>query len=178
MLHLQYKLNLKPMKNLLIIIVLLTNIGTKAQTNNFYLSDSKISWQKVYETSKSKTELMSSFTTAGIFEKKFKVVADTIFAQLKPHKTDPDKTGTAGVPEPVNKTDFKGLVTIYFKDKEYKVVFQNILLIGRGDFLKKKEEKRIEEYFVRRTKSEYTPGFLKKPIRIYDITFNEIFELK
>lgn len=166
------------MKNLLIVVVVLTAIGAKAQTNNFYLSDSKISWQKVYENSKTKTELMNYFTASGIFEKKFKVVVDTIFAKLKPHKTNPDKTGIASVPPVVNKTDFKGLVIIYFKDNEYKVVFQNILLIGRGDFLKKKEEKPFEEYFVRRTKSEYAPGFLKKPRTIYDTTFNEIFKLK
>ena len=171
-------LPLVTMKNLLIIITLFIAIGAKAQNPNFSLTSSKITWKKVYETTKTKQELITYFTTSGILEKKFIVVEDTIYGTLSPNKTDPDKTGSAGVPEAVNKTDFKGKVIIHLKDGKYRVTFKEITLIGRGDFLKKKEEKPMEEYFVRRTKSEYTPGFLKKPNRIYDTTFSEIFLIK
>jgi len=165
------------MKNLLIIITLFIAIGAKAQGPNFSLSNSKITWKKVYETTKTKTEIIKHYEASGIFSK-FEVIEDTIFAILTPHKTDPDKTGTAGVPTYINKTDFKGKVIIQLKDGKYRVIFNEIILIGRGDFLKKKEEKPFEEYTVRRDKSQYTPGFLKKPSRIYDATFNEIFLIK
>ena len=165
------------MKNLLIVFTLFTVIGVKAQSPNFSLSNSKITWKNVYETSKTKAEVVNYFETSGIFSK-FEVVADTIYAILTPHKTDPDKTGVASVPEVVNKTNFKGKVIIHLKAGKYRVTFEKITLIGRGDFLKKKEEKPLEEYFVKRTESKYTPGFLKKPNRIYDTTFSEVFLIK
>ena len=165
------------MKNLLIVITLFIAIGVKAQTNNFYLDDYKISWQKNYETSKTKAEVIQHFENANIF-KKHKVINDTIYGKLVPHETDPNKTGVAGVPQIINDTDFKGVVVIIVTDKEYQVIFSDIVNIGRGDFLKKNEEQALEITFLKRGKSEYTPGFLKKPRRIYDATFNEIFLIK
>jgi len=170
------------MKNILwLVIFILSTIQTfsQAEDQNFILSDSKIIWQKVYKTNKSKDELIKYFKESEIFSL-FKVENNQIIAQLKPHHTDPKKTGVAGVPPLINKTDFIGLVVIDFKEKEkmYRVTFSNINIVGKGELLSKGEKQTFEENFLRKGVSAYRPFFLVKPCKIYNTTFTEIFTIK
>lgn len=167
------------MKFLIIVFVLLSSINLKAQSEseNFYLSASEISWKKVYETTKTKQELMDYFKASGLFWST-ETIADTMFCKLKPQHVDETKTGVAGVPAIVNKTAFKGLVRIELKDKKYRVIFKNIILVGDGEILKKGEEQSFELNFLTKEFTEYRPGFLKKPNSIYNTTFSELFEIK
>lgn len=166
------------MKYLVIITVLLSSINLKAQseTENFYLSVPEISWKKVYETTKTKQELMDYFKASGLFWST-ETIADTMFCKLKPQHVDETKTGVAGVPAIVNKTAFKGLVRIELKDKKYRVILSNIILVGDGEILKKGEEQTFEFNFLTKENTEYRPGFLKKPNSIYNITFSDLFEI-
>lgn len=166
------------MKYLIIAFTLLTSITIQAQSENenFYLSDNEISWKKVYETTKTKQELMDYFKESGLFWST-ETVADTMFCKLKAQHVDETKTGVAGVPAIVNKTAYKGLVRIELKDKKYRVIFKNIILIGDGEILKKGEEQTFEFNFLTKENTEYRPGFLKKPNSIYNITFSDLFEI-
>lgn len=167
------------MKYLIIVFVLFSSINLKAQSENenFYLSTPEISWKKVYETTKTKQELIAFFKASDLFWTT-ETIGDTIFAKLKPQKVDPTITGVAGVPEIVNKTAFKGLVRIELKDKKYRIIFNHIILIGNGEILKKGEEQTFEFNFLTKENTEYRPGFLKKPNTIYNITFSDLFEIK
>jgi len=166
------------MKNLLIAFTLLTTIAVQAQSEseNFYLAENAVSWKKVYETTKSKQEVINYFKESGLFWST-ETVADTLFCKLKAQHVDETKTGVAGVPAIVNKTAFKGLVRIELKDKKYRVIFSNIILVGDGEILKKGEEQTFEYNFLTKENTEYRPGFLKKPNSIYNITFSDLFEI-
>lgn len=155
------------------------NIFAQAEDQNFYLVDGKISWQKSYATDKTKEEILAYFENSKIF-KKVIIKNGQIVGELKPHATDPNKTGVAGVPTIVNKNKFNGQVTIRYrsKEKDYVVQFNNINFYGTGENLKKNSEKPFEEQFYSASTQKYRPGFLKSPKKVYNATFIPIFEMK
>lgn len=162
----------------LAIFLSLTIFG-QAEDENFYLANSHMTWTKAYSTDKSKEEVYAHFEKSKIFSHVI-IEKGKVFGKLKPHATDPKITGVAGVPTIVNKTDFKGNVMIEYRPKEgdYVVNFTDMLVVGRGDFLKKKEEQTFEQNYLRKDISEYRPYFLKAPKKVYNTTFTEIFEMK
>lgn len=169
------------MKNVLTIILsfICLSIFSQAEDQNFYLNDAEVSWQKAYSTNKTQQEVYTYFENSNIFNV-VKIENNQVIGRLNLHATNPKKTGVAAVPEIVNKTDFKGDVIVKYREKEkdYVVTFKNIILVGRGDFLKKKEEQTFEDNFLRAGVSEYRPYFLRKPKKVYNLTFIPIFEIK
>lgn len=162
---------------LLLFLAVCVKAFTQAESDNFYLFEEKITWKKVYETTKSKAELIDYFKNSGLFWTT-ETIADTIYGKLKLQKIDPAKTGVAGVPELVNKTGIKGNVKIELKDKKYRILFTEILMVGNGEILKKGEEQSLEYNFLNKELTAYRPGFLKKPSWVYNTTFSELFEIK
>lgn len=152
---------------------------SQAQDENFYLADSKISWNKAYKTDKTQEQVFSYFEKSDLFSE-FKIINNQIFAILKPHATNPKITGVAGVHKIVNDNDFKGNVAIQYrsKEKEYVVIFDNLKFIGRGNYFKKKEEQSFEDHFLQKDISEYRLYFLKKPKSVYNQTFDKIFKME
>ena len=166
------------MKYLIINILLIFSINISAQEEDFFqLSNSKITWQKVYETPKTKAQLLTYFEDYKKFTA-VRVVADTIFAKLKPQAIDVNVFGTVGVPPLVNKSKYKGYVRIEIRDKRYRVTFNHLKLVGDGEIIKKNDEQTFEENFVRKDVSEYRPFFTKKPRDVYNHFFNTVFEIK
>lgn len=168
------------MKHILTIIFisLLTTVFGQAEDQNFYLNDDKISWQKAYSTEKSKEEIFQYFENSDIFQK-VKVEGNLVLGRLNYYLVDVKKVGPTGVPAIVQKTDFIADVSISYRpeEKDYVVSLSNLVFIGRGDFLKKKEEMPFEEQFVRKGYNEYRPGFLKRPKEVYNTTISPIFEM-
>lgn len=167
------------MKYLIVVISLFiaTNSNAQAEDANFLLKNFEISWQKVYDAKMTKEEIITYFKASDKFWL-IEVVNDTIFTKLKPQKIDPAKTGVAGVPVIVNKTSFKGLVIIELKEKKYRVTLKNIVLIGDGELLKKGEEQTFEQNYLNKELIAYRPFFLKGPKEIYNLHFNNIFEIE
>ena len=167
------------MKYLSVVLAILISINSNAQAEdaNFLLNKSKVAWQKVYDSKMTKQELINYFKASDKFWL-VEVVADTIFTKLKPQKIDPVKTGVAGVPTIVNKTDYKGIVRIELRENKYRVSLTNIFLIGDGEILKKGEEQTFEQNYLNKEQTEYRPFFLKRPKEIYNIHFNELFQIK
>lgn len=168
------------LKLIITFILLFITVGVyaQAQDQNFYLNDGKISWQKAYATEKSKEEVYAYFENSELFSV-VKLEKNQVVAKLNPHAVDPNITGVAGVPPIVNKTDFAGDVMIEYraKEKDYVVSFMNMVFVGRGDFLKKKERQAFEEQFVSKSNYKYRPGFLKRPKKVYNTTFTPLFEM-
>lgn len=169
------------MKYFIFSLILFFSLNTfsQAEDQNFYLVDAKISWQKSYPTDKSKEEILAYFENSKLF-KKVVIEKGQIIGKLKNHATDPNKTGQSNVPDIVNKTDFTGDIVIRYrsKEKDYVVQFTALRVVGRGDYLKKKEEQEFEKHFVSKSTGKYRPGFLKSPKTVYNLTFIPIFELK
>lgn len=161
------------------LLFLTLSLLSQAQDENFYLTDSKISWSKAYKTDKTKEQVFKYFEDSELFNE-FKIINDQIFAVLKPHATNPKITGVAGVHKIVNDNDFKGDVSIVYraKEKEYVVTFEKLKFVGRGNYFKKKEEQLFEDHFLQKDISEYRLYFLKKPKTVYNQTFDKIFIIK
>jgi hypothetical protein len=162
---------------IIISIFFTLNVFAQAEGANFFLNGSEISWQKVYDAKMTKDELITYFKNFDKFWH-VEVVADTIITKLKPQKVDPVKTGVAGIPPLVNKTAYKGLIRIELKEKKYRITLKNIILIGDGEILKKGAEQTFEQNFLNKDKTAFRPYFLKKPKTVYNVTFNEIFQIK
>jgi mRNA-degrading endonuclease YafQ of YafQ-DinJ toxin-antitoxin module len=161
------------------LLLLTISLFSQAQDENFYLSESKISWSKAYKTDKTKEQVFAYFEKSDLFSV-FKIVNDQVFAVLNPHATNPKITGVAGVPKIVNDNDFIGDVSIVYrsKEKEYVITFEKLKFVGRGNYFKKKEEQSFEDHFLQKDISEYRLYFLKKPKTVYNQTFEKIFIMK
>ena len=164
------------MKYIIIAIALITTLSVKAQ-ENFHLTSGEVTWENVYETEKSKEEVIAHFEKSKLF-KIFKVEEGKVFATLRPQPIDVDRTGIAGVPTILRKTDFAGKILIRFKDNKYRVTYTEIVLVGHGDLIKKGERQPFELHYVNKDGKDYRKYFVKKPRTIYNNHFNELFVIE
>jgi hypothetical protein len=165
------------MKYLLIAFVFLTTINLNAQ-DNFSLTEGEVTWQKVYETEKTKEELIASFKNTGIF-KAFKVEEDIIRATLKPQKINKEDKNIVGtLPPPLTvKANYSGTVFIDLKEGKYRVSFKEILIIGNGELIKKGEKQAFEQHYVNKDGKAFRISFSKKSSRIYNAAFSQTFKI-
>ena len=165
------------MKYLIIVITLITSLSLSAQ-DYFVLEEGKVSWQKVYETKKSKEDVIAHFKSSGLF-KLFRVEDGKIIATLRPQKIDKDDQKIVGtLPTPlVVKTNYAGTVIIGLKEGKYRVVYKDILLVGNGELIKKGEKQPFENHFVNKDGKAFRISFNKKPKTIYNLAFNQTFQL-
>jgi len=164
------------MKYIIITILLITTFNLSAQ-DHFILAGGEVSWEKVYESSKSQEEIIAHFEKSGLF-KPFKVEDGKVYAKLKPQPIDVVKTGIAGVPLVLRKTDFAGTIFISFKPGKYRIFYTKIELVGHGDFIKKGERQAFEDHYVNKDGKAYRKYFLKKPKTIYNEHINALFVIK
>lgn len=164
------------MKYIIITITLITTLSLSAQ-DNFVLAGGEVSWEKVYETTKTKEEVIAHFEKSDFF-KIFKVLDDKVMTTLNPQAIDVDKTGVAGVPPILRKTDFAGTVIISFKPGKYRISYTKILLVGQGDLIKKGERQAFELHYVNKDGKAYRKYFLKRPKTIYNEHFDVIFSIE
>ncbi|MBL4667868.1 MAG: hypothetical protein HRT73_02295 [Flavobacteriales bacterium] len=166
------------MKYLIITIALITTLNLNAQ-DNFTLNEGKVTWQKVYETKKSKEEIISYFKSSGLF-KLFRVEDGKIIATLRPQPIDKDDKKIAGTLPPalVVKAKFAGTVVIGLKDDKYRVTYKDILIVGSGEIIKKGEKQPFEKHYVNKDGKAFRISFNKKPKTIYNLAFNQTFEIE
>ena len=163
------------MNYLIIAISLITTLSLTAQ-ENFVLTEGKVSWQKVYETTKSKEELIIYFENSGLF-KSFKVEEGKIIAKLKPQAIDKDDKKIAGtLPPPLTvKANYAGTVIIGLKDGKYRVTYKDILIVGNGELIKKGEKQPFELHYVNKDGKAFRISFKKKPSIVYNAAFTDTF---
>jgi hypothetical protein len=166
------------MKYIIITITLITTLSLSAQ-ENFALNEGKVSWIKVYETKKSKEDIIAHFKNSGLF-KLFKVEDDKIIATLKPQsidKSDKDIAGT--LPPPlVVKAKYAGTVIIGLKDDKYRVIYKDILIVGSGEIIKKGAKEPFENHYINKDGKAFRISFHKKPKTIYNLAFNQTFQME
>ncbi len=166
------------MRYIIITLALITTLGLNAQ-DHFVLEKEKVSWVKVYETKKSKEELIAHFKSCGLF-KLFRVEDGKIIATLRPQKIDEDDKEIVGTLPPalVVKSSYAGSVVIGLKEGKYRVSYHNILLVGSGELIKKGEKQSFEQHFVNKDGKDFRISFKKKPRTIYNLAFNKTFLLE
>lgn len=166
------------MKYIIILLALITTLNVSAE-DNFILNEGKVSWQKVYETTKSKEEIIAHFKSSGLF-KSFNVENGKIIARLKPQSIDKDDKKIAGTLPPalVVKAKYAGTVIIGLKDDKYRVSFKDLLIVGSGEIIKKGEKQAFEKHYVNKDGKAFRISFNKKPKTIYNAAFNQTFEME
>ena len=166
------------MKYLIITIALITTLNLNAQ-DNFTLNEGKVTWQKVYETKKSKEEIISYFKSSGLF-KLFRVEDGKIIATLRPQPIDKDdkKIAVTLPPALVVKAKFAGTVVIGLKDDKYRVTYTDILIVGSGEIIKKGTKDPFEKHYVNKDGKAFRISFHKKPKTIYTLAFNQTFQME
>jgi len=166
------------MKYIIIAIALITTLNMNAQ-DNFILNEGKVTWQKVYETKKSKEEIIAHFKSSGLF-KLFRVEDGKIIATLRPQSIDKNDKKIAGtLPPPLTvKSSYAGIVVISLKDDKYRVTYKEILIVGSGELIKKGVKQPFEKHYVNKDGKAFRIFFNKKPRTIYNAAFNQTFEMK
>ena len=166
------------MKYIIITIAFITTLNLSAQ-DNFVLNEGKVTWQKVYETKKSKEEIISHFKSSGLF-KLFRVEDGKIIATLRPQSIDKEDKDIAGtLPPPLTvKASYAGTVIIGLKDDKYRVTYKEILIVGNGELIKKGEKQAFEKHYVNKDGKAFRISFNKKPKTIYNLAFNQTFKMK
>ena len=166
------------MKYIIITIAFITTLNLSAQ-DNFVLNEGKVTWQKVYETKKSKEEIISHFKSSGLF-KLFRVEDGKIIATLRPQSIDKEDKDIAGtLPPPlVIKASYAGTVIIGLKDDKYRVTYKEILIVGNGELIKKGEKQAFEKHYVNKDGKTFRISINKKPKTIYNLAFNQTFKMK
>ncbi|MBX2960629.1 MAG: hypothetical protein KF732_11825 [Flavobacteriales bacterium] len=167
------------MKKILFIFLITFSLNSYSQTDtsNFIIEESKVLWQKIYDTDLTKDELKTSIKESGLFTN-IEINEDKIQAELKQQKIDISKTkySVMGIPVFVTLNDYKGLVIIELKEKKYRVTFKNIILvITRETMLGKVGDENPFEYWLKKGKNEFLKPFFPKPNDIYLVNFKDKF---
>jgi hypothetical protein len=167
------------MKYIIIAITLITTISLKAQDDHFSLTEGKVTWQKVYDVETPPAEIISYYKNSGLF-KLFRVEDGQIIATLRPQPIDKSNKKIAGtLPPPlVVKTSFAGTIQIGFKDNQYRISYQEILLVGDGEMIKKGEKQPFEKHYVNKDGKDFRISFNKKPRTIYNLAFDDALKMK
>ena len=99
---------------------------------------------------------------------------------MRPQFIDKDDKKIAGTLPPANviKNGYAGTVIIGLKDDKYRVTYKDILLVGNGELIKKGEKQPFEQHFVNKDGKAYRISFNKKPKTIYNLAFNQTFEIE
>jgi hypothetical protein len=170
------------MKIFVFIAMFLLGFAANGQvlTNNFFIENGDLNWQKVYSTNLSLSELSTQLKTSGIFEK---MEVDSLFISGELRQFDVDYKGAGysmfTVPSYVGNTRVSGFALIELKDGRYRVTLSKILLIdavNAGGVFKIGQERYLNDFaLVNGKPRDY---FKKAPSVIYDYTFNKLLELK
>jgi hypothetical protein len=172
------------MRNIILIIsciVFSLNGFTQDNQDYFVIENSKVIWQKVYETTKTKEELTTYFKESGLFSS-FEIGEGKLITELKDQVVDKKKGGVTGVPMAVLMYDYKGIVVIDLKENKYRVTLKVITLVlninnpalaGR-----KGDEDSFEKLYLKKGTNQFKGWFPKKSGKVYNANYLDLFTVK
>lgn len=169
------------MNALLFLIITSASIGTiTSDTINFKIENRQIVWQKVYETKFTKEQLNSMITSSGMF-KNITETQQGWTANIEELSLDFQGVGESemNVPMYIPRSYVKAFAVIEFKEDRYRVTIKSIKLMQKYDdpLSKQGEITDLELYALKKKEVEFSNNFLKKPIKIFNFTFDKIASL-
>ena len=160
-----------------------------AQPNFKIVNNNTLEWVKIYETNLSADQIKESLIKSGMFkvedktENYIQLTFDGLAADYR--GAGYNKMGMTGY---VVMNDLKASVIVEFKPGRYKVTINNIDLMqkeDRSDYITKdismdssKDTKEDLERFAINKKGAFAGSFINKASKVYDYTFNKLFEIK
>lgn len=161
------------MKKILFVMVLLfAQVAMFAQTNNFYVENGKIYWQRVYEQD---VDIEAMLINSGKFID-ISTANNIISATLKPGKVDTKGRSVMDTPIYIRDGHVTGFVRIQQKEGKYRVTVDQIIFIDMVDspLGQQGEETALEVYAVKRDGS-IRPYFLNTASSIINEAFIDLF---
>ena len=159
---------------------LILSIFVKSQSNNSFIAeDSKLIWQKVYETSLTFDEIYKAMNESGQFTD-LQILDNKITGQTKPFKIDWASQGLKRMSTPmyINYYDYVGFLIVDFKDSKYRATLKTITM-QRNDNIQKgmvKEKDILDEYALK--KGQIRASFKDTEGKIFEYTINKLFTFK
>ena len=148
---------------------------------NFQAEGNEIIWQRVFERALSFEQLYSLVNESGLFEK-IEKGENKLTGELKPIDADFKGAGFTemGIPMYIPRSFYNAFVIIDLKDEKYRVTIKRIVLTQKYDdpLTKQGEKTSLENYGLKRGKSEFSIAFMKSPSQILDYTFAQKFDFK
>ncbi|WP_282070909.1 hypothetical protein [Polaribacter atrinae] len=170
------------MKSIIFLFYLPFLIGFNlSSTDNFEIENSKLIWQKVYETELTNEQLKERIKSSGNF-KNLELNKDRIIAEITNLSIDYKGYGSSEMSTPiyVARNNLNSFVQIEFKENRYRVTIKNIKLTQKyEDALSNQGEMTdIEVFALKKRNTEFKSSFLKKTSKIINFTFEKITEFK
>ncbi len=149
--------------------------------DGFEIEDGQVIWRKIYNTDLTFEKLVASLKETGKFE-------DTETTENKftgsTKKLDADFKGagysTMTTPMNVSGSNFQAFCLVEFKDSRYRVTVKNINLIWKNTtaFTTAGQSFSFDENAIKNDKKRFRDSFNDKMSKIYDYSFNKLFEVK
>lgn len=152
--------------------LLLAQMALHAQTNNFFVENGKIYWQRVYEQD---ADIEAMLTNSGKFID-INTSNNIISATLKPGKVDIKGRSAMSIPIYIRDGHVTGFVRIQQKEGKYRVTVDQIIFIDMVDspLGQQGEETALEVYAVKKDGS-IRPYFLSTASSIINEAFIDLF---
>lgn len=167
------------MKFVIIIILTCITFSVSAQ-ENFKIDNGSLIWQKVYQTTLSTEATVKQLKSDGNI--KNISLSDHLFTGELDIPADYKNAGFSLMSTPmyIARNNIVCSVTIDFKDGRYRITLRNIRLKATAEDSQTKigETVNLDLYALRKKNTEFKAKFLNVPNKIYDYTFNHIFEPK
>ena len=147
---------------------------------NFKIDNGSLVWQKIYESKLTPTAIVKKLKADGKI-KNIDFSENLLTGELN-IPADYKNAGFSEMSTPmyISRNDILCSVTINFKENRYRVTLKNIRLkTTQEDPLSKVgETANLDSYALKKKNSEFKAQFLNVPGKIYDYTFNQVFEIE
>ena len=173
------------MKKILFITLLICSNITSAQIENFTLNNRQVTWNKVYETPKTKEIVINEIESRNNL--KITTVTDnSIVGEFSNLTMDYKKAGFSymGTPIILNETNkFSGSFKIEFKDNRYRATIWNLIskgmnttLYSGGLGLGSEITTSLEQLLLKNNREEFRKNAYKVNGKIIDTTFINLMD--
>jgi hypothetical protein len=173
------------MKNRLLIVILFIYNITSAQMENFTLNNHQVTWNKVFETSKT-IEIIKAEIESRNNLKITSVTENSILGEFTNILMDYKKAGFSymGTPIILNETNkFSGTFKIEFRENRYRAGIWNLnskgmdmSLYSGGFGIGSELTTSLEELLLKNNREEFRKNFYKVNGKIIDITFINLMD--
>ncbi|MFV0604559.1 MAG: hypothetical protein ACK5NK_01840 [Niabella sp.] len=151
-------------------------------TDNFKITNGKLSWEKAYTSDLSYKEVVANVKSAGVIDDINTSSSSTITGNVQPFRASLKELGLTSnnTKMYISSMEFKGVVTIKKTSEGYHVVFDQLFAqtpkgtsFMKNDFSEKAYP--IELYTIKKGDFD-SKKFKGEPAYILNYTFNNIFE--
>lgn len=157
---------------------MLLGVQLHAQINNFSVVDGELIWQRVYDTDRTRDDVLAAIVNDGRFSDVTEA-GGTITCFLVPTDVDASSMGYDPfyLPTYLSNADITAFVTVQVKEGRYRVTLERFTLISTFDGVHRLGD-RYPLGPLATKNGQLSKSFTKEACEVYDILFSECFSLQ